>query len=132
MHDFARRTAIGGLLVTGLLTALSPWLVPAHPVVPADALWPMLLQGQLLVVVLGAGLLLASFLPQLRLAMVGAAIVSKAGFLAATLPQRSLAAPVQAFEAALLVLLLAAAAVLSLQALQQARWDGVLPLRTET
>lgn len=132
MHDFSRRAAIAALLVSGLLTGLSPWLAPAQAVVPADALWPMLLQGQLLVGVLGAGLLLAAFLPQLRLAMVGAAIVSKAGFLAATWPQRSLAEPVQAFEATLLVLLLAAAAVLSLQALQQARWDGVLPLRQET
>ncbi len=132
MHDFARRAAIASLLVAGLLTGLSPWLAPAQAVVPGDALWPVLLQGQLLVGVLGAGLLLAAFLPQLRLAVVSAAIVSKAGFLAASWPQRSLAEPVQLFEGMLLVLLLGAAAVLTLQALQQARWDGVLPLRQES
>lgn len=130
MHDFLHRAAVAGLLIAGVLTAASPLAQSGAALTLADALWPLVMYGQLLVGVLGAGLVLAAFVPQLRLAMVGAAIVSKAGFLAIAVSGGVSAG--QWFEALLLVLLLGVATVLSLDALRQARWDGVLPLRQES
>jgi|GEM_PF-4722557 len=131
MHDFSHRVALATLLLVGLVTALSPLSVSATAAAGAGSLEPAVLQGQLLVALVGLGLVLALFMPQLRVAAVGAAIVSKAGFLAITAPQAAPAGAGFWLEAAQLLLLLAAAGILAGEARQDARWEGVLPLRQE-
>ncbi len=131
MHDFFHRAALATLLMVGLATALSPLSLPPAAVAGAGSLQSALLQGQLLVALVGLGLVLALVMPNLRAAALGAAILSKAGFLAITGPQAEAAGVGFWLEAAQLLLLLAAAAVLAGEARQQARWEGVLPLRQE-
>jgi len=93
---------------------------------------PLVWHRQLLLGVLGAGLVLSACVPVLRLAAAGAAILSKLGFLAISLTAAAPVTSSQWLEALLLVLLAAAASVFAREALQQARWDGVLPLRQES
>lgn len=131
MHDFFHRAALATLLMVGLATALSPLSLPPAAVAGAGSLQSALLQGQLLVALVGLGLVLALVMPNLRAAALGAAILSKAGFLVITGPQAEAAGVGFWLEAAQLLLLLAAAAVLAGEARQQARWEGVLPLRQE-
>lgn len=102
-------------------------LLPGQAAVPAVAA-PWLLQWRLMVGLLGLGLLAAAFVPSLRLAVVAGAVLSKLGFLlfAAGAPaaQASLLAWL---EAGALLMLVSAGAMYLHAALQQARWDGVLP-----
>lgn len=102
-------------------------LLPGQASVPAVAA-PWLLQWQLMVGLLGTGLLAAAFVPALRLAVVAGALLSKLGFLLLAagepLAQASLVAWL---EAAALLLLMAAAAMYLHAAQRQARWDGVHP-----
>ena len=132
MHDLSHRAAIATLLLSGVLTVVSPLALPEEALTSAGALWPVVMHGQFLVGLLGAGLVLATFVPHLRLGTIGAAIASKAGFLAITAPGGGPVGAGQWLEAVLLVMLLLAALVLGAHAVQQARWEGVLPSRQET
>ena len=118
MHDFSHRAAVAALFIAGVLMAVSPWLAGDAEIGP----------GQLLLSCLGLGVIAAAALPVLRAAALGGAILSKLLLLflvptGAQLPY--------ALEASVLALLLGAAAILVREAWQQARWDGVLPLRQE-
>ena len=132
MHDYSHRAAVATLLLAGLLTAVSPLILSGGAGFEAGSLSPVVLHGQLLVTVLGLGLVLAAFVPQLRLAVASAAIVSKAAFLVLTVGQRAPVGLSQWVEAVQLLLLVPAAAVLACEAWQHARWERVLPSRQET
>jgi hypothetical protein len=119
MHDFSHRAAVAALFIAGILMAVSPWLARS-----AD-LW----LGQLLLSVLGLGVIAAGALPVLRAAALGAAILSKLLFL--FLAPAAAVQPSYGVDTAVLALLLGAAVVFVREAWQQARWDGVLPLRQE-
>lgn len=125
MHDLPYRAAVAALFVAGILTLGHAW----DPAVSAAGL-PVLLTGQgvLLQGLLGLGLVLSAFVPALRLAALGAAILGKAGLLALAAAS---GAPWPLWDAAVLAMLLPAAAVLALAAWRHARWEGVLPLRLE-
>lgn len=123
MHDLTYRAAIGALFVAGVLTLATAWGAPAADV-PSLLAW----QGRWLQGLLGVGLVLAAFIPALRLALLGGAILSKAGVLAFAL---GAAESMPWADAGALALLLPAAAVLGLAAWRHARWEGVLPLRLE-
>jgi hypothetical protein len=101
-------------------------------------LWPLAVAGgdgpqamylQWLLGLLGASLLAAVPLPKLRAPALGAAILSKMALLGVAAQQAQPAAG--GSDLALLLALLAAAAILGREALQEARWNGVLPLRRE-
>lgn len=125
MSTLPEKVASALLVVAGLLTMLP--LVPGQAAVAVVAA-PWLLQWQLMVGLLGMGLLAAAFVPSLRLAVVAGAALSKLGFLlipaGVPVAQTSWLAWLEA--GALLMLVLAGAMYLH-AALRQARWDGVLP-----
>lgn len=125
MDDLARRFAVVVLGFAGIVTLLLAWPAAAQPDA-ADA--PLLLHRQVLVALLGFGLLLSVLFAGWRLPAAGAALLSKAALI---LLGASGAANLW-IEAALSVLLLAAAAVLLRDALLEARFEGVLPLRQES
>lgn len=126
MHDLPYRAAIAALVAAGF-SMLAMALLADWPVVAGDSL-ALVWQGRLLQGLLGVGLLLAAFVPALRLAVMGGAILSKAGLLVLALAGASVAPWV---DAAVLALLVPSAAVFALAARRNARWEGVLPLRLE-
>ena len=133
MHDLFHRAAVGVLLLVGVLTSQSPLAgidVTPSPFADSSAM-PVVLQLQLMLGLLGAGLVLAAFVPALRLAAIGGGILSKAGFLAISLTSGAGLSASQWQDAGLLLLLVGAAVVFIHEARQQARWDGVLPSRQE-
>lgn len=121
MHELLHRSAVAALLLSGALTAF----MPADMGLLLDpAAASLLAHRQFMLGLLGAGLLVAVFVPSWRLPAVGAAIVSKAALLI-IFPGAA------ALESTLLLLLLAAAMVFAREAWQEARWHGMLPLRPE-
>lgn len=118
MHDLSHRAAVAALLIAGILMSVSPWLAPGADLGP----------GQLLLSLLGLGVIAAAAVPMLRAAALGGAVLSKLLFLFLAPAGGQ---PFYGLEAAVLALLLGAAAVFIREAWQQARWDGVLPLRQE-
>lgn len=134
MHDSSQRFAVAMLLLAGCATlVLSFGAAAALQQSPATggAIAPLVWHRQLLMAVLGAGLVAAAFVPGIRLVAGGAAILDKAGFLAASLVAGAPLGALQWVDAALLAGLSAAAVVLARRARQEARWEGVLPLRPE-
>jgi hypothetical protein len=121
MHELLHRLAVALLVVSGALTACSPFAI-GLPVDPYAA--SLLAHWQFMLVLLGIGLVVAAFVPSWRLPAVAVAIASKAAFLVIT-PGAS------ALETALLLLLLVAAVVFAREAWQEARWDRMLPIRSE-
>jgi len=133
MHELLHRTALTALAAAGALVWISPWLAGSAPVAGPDlaGLAPLLAQRQFMLGLLGAGLLLALALPRLRLAAIAAALASKLAFLAIAWGLASVPGPLAvAADGASVALLLFAGAVFLREAWQQARWDGMLPLRT--
>lgn len=121
MDDYLHRMALGAMALAG---AAYLWA----GVGPAEG--PQAAYLQTLLGLLGASLLAALAVPRLRPAAVGAAILGKVALLGAAVQ----GAPVAAggLDVALLAALMAAAAVMVREAIREARWDGVLPLRRES
>lgn len=120
MAEHLHRFALAVLAAAG---ALYLW-----PLAAADGGGPQALYLQWLLGLLGASLLASVPLPKLRAPALGAAILSKMALLGVAAQQAQAAAGA---DLALLAALLAAAAILAREALQEARWNGVLPLRRE-
>jgi peptidoglycan/LPS O-acetylase OafA/YrhL len=82
--------------------------------------------------ILGAGLIVCAFVPALRPAAIGTALLSKLAFLGLALAGGLDAVAAAGLmhgvwlEAAMVVALLAAGAILAGQAWQEARWNGML------
>jgi hypothetical protein len=131
MHELPHRLGVAVLLLSGALTAF----VPAHAWLPIDwAAYSIAIYGQFVLALLGTGLLLAAFLPSWRLPAIVVAIMSKSAFLVILAAAPDLVPPfpgAAALERLLLLLLMAAGAVFAREAWQEARWNGMLPIRLE-
>ncbi|HSV34315.1 MAG TPA: hypothetical protein VLI46_02100 [Ramlibacter sp.] len=137
MHDFAHRSALALLVACGLLSvalvAFDPGFADLLDYFAASPGPWAVLQTQhrhFLLGLLGASLILSAFVPALRPAALGASILSKVAYLAlalATVSQPGALAPVAWLEAALVLGLISAAALLAREAWQEARWHGMLP-----
>lgn len=121
MAEHLHRFALAVLAVTG---ALYLW-----PLGAAGGQEPQAMYLQWLLGLLGASLIASLALPRLRAPALGAAILSKMALLGAAAQQAQVTAG--GADLAMLAALLMAAAILAREALQEARWDGVLPLRRE-
>ncbi|NPC58067.1 hypothetical protein [Caenimonas soli] len=121
MHELLHRLAVALLLVSGALTACAPFAI-GLPLDPQAA--GLLAHWQFMLVLLGTGLVIAAFAPSWRLPVVTAAIITKGAFLVFS-PNAAV------LEAGLVLLLLVAAIVFAREAWQEARWDRMLPLRSE-
>lgn len=122
MHELFHRLAVALLLVAGALIASSPFAI-GLPLDPQAAGW--LAHWQFMRMLLGLGLVIAAFVPSWRLPAVTVAIISKGAFV--------LISPSTAvLEAVVLSALVLAAIMLAREAWQEARWDRMLPLRSET
>lgn len=127
MPELSHRLAVAALLVAGLLTAVPVLL-------PDSVSFPLMQHRQFMQAMLAMGVCLSAFVPLLRLAAIAGALLSNGalvalGLAAGPLPQ-SLMLQVGIAAAALLPLLWAGV-VLGREAWQQARWDGVIPLRQQ-
>lgn len=121
MHELLHRLAVALLLVSGILTACAPFSI-GLPLDPQAA--GLLAHWQFMLVLLGTGLVIAAFAPSWRLPVVTAAIITKGAFLVFS-PNAA------ALEAGLVLLLAVAAIVFAREAWQEARWDRMLPVRSE-
>jgi hypothetical protein len=124
MRDLAHSVAIACLVLCGAVTAglaLPAWWAAA----PAPE--NLVAHRQFMLVLLGVALVVAASVPSWRGPTLATAVVAKAAFLAfwsAGSPSSALA-----LESAVLLLLVGAGAVFAREALQEARWQGlVLPL----
>ena len=120
MQDMSHRVAVAALLLCAVLVA------GTYGDVSASAS-PWMQHRQFMLGLLGAGLALSAFVPGLRPAAIGATVLSEISFLAIAWPAP--AAQEVAVHAAVVLLLAFAGAVFLREAVQQARWDGVLPSR---
>lgn len=134
MHDSPYRLAVAVLLLAGFSTlALSLGAAAGLPLAgsPDPVFAPLAWHRHLLASMIGAGLVIAVFVPGLRFAAVAAAILDKASFTAVSLAAGSRLEIPQWVDAVVLVALVAAVTVLARRARQEARWEGMLPLRRE-
>ena len=132
MHELFQRGAVGLLIICGALTAIFP--DPVGLSAFSNAPRELLVHRQALVGLLGAGLILAAFVPVLRMPMVAAAVLSKGAWLLIAMAAPDLA-PVLGAAALREVLQVAAlagaGAVFVFEARREARWNGLLPARGE-
>jgi hypothetical protein len=141
MHDLAHRFALALLVACGVLSvALVPWDAgfAAMREYLADTPGPWAVMQtqhrQFLLALLGVGLVVSAFMPGLRAAALGASILSKTAYVALALASARHVGDLSLLtwiEAAMALALITTAAVLAQEARQEARWQGVLPLRPE-
>ncbi len=121
MHELLHRLAVALLVVSGVLTACAPFAIG----LPVDSeAAGLLAHWQFMLVLLGTGLVIAAFTPSWRLPVVTAAIITKGALLV-------FSPSAVVLEAGLVLLLLIAAVVFAREAWQEARWDRMLPVRSE-
>jgi hypothetical protein len=129
VNTHLHRLAVAVLLLSGLLGAL-----PFSPG-PATASGAIEVQHRdFMLGLLSAALVLSAFVPPLRLPAVAASLLSKLAFIAVAVATVLGGEPAPAqmwLETLLTMTLLGAGAVLWREARQDARWNGVLPLRAE-
>lgn len=140
MNDSIHRFALALLLVCGLLSIAGvPWSGSGLAVWenPGPAVgWKNLLPAQhwhTMLLILAFGLAASAFIPALRPGAISAAGLSKLAYIALAVTESPEWPPAVWGEAAMVLALAAAAAVLAREAWLEARWDGrsVLPLRSE-
>jgi hypothetical protein len=121
MHDLLHRLAVALLLLAGSLIAGLPFAIglPADPQAAG-----LLVHWQFMRMLLGMGLVIAAFVPSWRLPAVTVAVICKTAFLVISPSAAVLGATV-------LLALVFAAVVLGREAWQEARWDRMLPIRSE-
>lgn len=129
MHELPHRFAIVALLLSGALTLAVPALAwtPVEPAAGSLAAY-----GQFMLALLGTGMLVAAFLPSWRVPVLLAALMTKSAFLVIWASVPDWVPPfagAAALEGAMLLLLGGAAAVFGREAWQEARWNGMLPVR---
>lgn len=131
MHDLPNRAALAVLLTVGIATAVPPVVEVAQAsLVDPQALF-FVLHRHWLLAVLGLALVASVFFPILRPAAVSGAVLSKAGTLAIAAGAGAVPSSGLWPEALGLGALIVTGAWLARAAWQQARWDGLLPLRPE-
>jgi hypothetical protein len=132
VHELFQRGAVGLLIICGALTAIFP--DPVGLSAFSDAPRELLVHRQALLGLLGAGLILAAFVPVVRMPMVAAAVLSKGAWLLIAMATPDLAPVLGAAvlrEVLQVAALAGAGAVFVLEARREARWNGLLPARGE-
>lgn len=124
MHDAAHRTALFLLVATGLGTAVAG-------LAGTGIDQPLVAHRQFMVTLLGLGLVLAAWLRALRLPVIAAALLVKAGALAIGLASGTPVGLALGAELACVAALGMAGAVFLHEMRMEARWDGVLGWRPE-
>jgi hypothetical protein len=119
METLPDRVSRALLILLGLATVLSapPLTADRADLVPA-------LYHLYVVLLLALALLVAAFVPAIRLPVVGAALVVKAGFVAIALSTATTPASVRHAELVVFAGLLGLAALLLKAWRREARWDG--------
>jgi hypothetical protein len=126
MHDLLHRLAIALLALAAVAALAIAWASgPAAELPSAHRQW--------MLVALAAVLVGAVVVPALRIPAVAAALLAKVAYLAAILTQPLAGQPtgLLAWDAIQALMLAAAGAVFLHETRQEARWNGVLPLRQE-
>jgi hypothetical protein len=137
MHDLTHRSALIVLVSCGVLSIVElPWNSTLSEL-SAYSYWGAgwsVVQTQhwyFMLSILAAGLVVSAFVPALRMGAIGAAVLSKLAYIALGMDATGLA-DLARLEAAMVLALLAAAAILAREAWQEARWNGMLPVRLES
>jgi hypothetical protein len=124
MSESLHRLALAAVFLVGLATLIA--LNQATGSTVADQ------HRQVMLALLAAALMLAPWMPVLRHSAIAAGIASNVALLALGWSELGAAAlAASPGEVVQLLALVAAGAVLVLEARREARWDGVLPLRQE-
>jgi hypothetical protein len=126
MHDLLHRLAVALLALAALAASSVVWAQgPVAELPSAHRQW--------MLVALATVLAAAVVVPALRIPAVAAALLAKVAYLAAVLsyPVAGQTVGGLTWDIAQALLLAAAGAVFLHEARQEARWDGVLPLRQE-
>ncbi|RZJ17207.1 MAG: hypothetical protein EOO54_16460 [Haliea sp.] len=134
MHDSPSRLAVAILLLAGFLTLILSFSAAAgmQPAGLSDPLLvPLAWHRHLWAAMIGGSLLVAVYVPRIRLAAATAAVLDKGAFLAVSWATGSPLDTRLGLDAAVLLVLVPALIVLGRLAWREARWEGVLPLRTE-
>jgi hypothetical protein len=124
MYDLFHRLALAVLLVVGLATLAAVGHLQAAATLAAQ-------HRQVMLAMLAGALILAPWLPLLRIPAAAAGILAKAALLALAWASGDNPSAAFAPDALQVVALLAAAAILLVQSRQEARWNGGLPVRRE-
>jgi hypothetical protein len=137
MHDLTHRSALIVLVSCGVLSIVElPWNSTLSEL-SAYSYWGAgwsVVQTQhwyFMLSILAAGLVVSAFVPALRMGAIGAAVLSKLAYIALGMDATGLA-DLARLEAAMVLALLAAAAILAREAWREARWNGMLPVRLES
>jgi hypothetical protein len=124
MYEALHRIALATVFAVGMATLIA--LNELAGLTLADQ------HRQMMLAALAAALVLSPWLPALRLPAIAAALATKAALVALAVSANGVAALGSSTAEVLQILaLMAAGAVLLLEARLEARWDGVLPLRQE-
>jgi hypothetical protein len=124
MYEALHRLALAAAVAVGAATLLALGELPGHTLADQHRLAMLGL--------VAASLVLTPWVPSLRLAAIAAGVATKLALLALSWHVGGFAALAPAAgEALQLLALMAAGAVLLLEARLEARWDGVLPFRQE-
>jgi hypothetical protein len=124
MYEALHRIALATVFAVGMATLIA--LNELAGLTLADQ------HRQMMLAALAAALMLSPWLPALRQPAIAAALATKAALVALAVSANGVAALGSSTAEALQILaLMAAGAVLLLEARLEARWDGVLPLRQE-
>lgn len=124
MHDALHRTALALLAVCGAATVVAG-------VAAAGSDQPLVWHRQFMVTLLGLALVLAVWLPALRLPAVAAGLLVKSGALAIAVASGTTLGPAFGMEALGIAALAVAGGILLHESRMEARWDGVLGWRPE-
>lgn len=122
MNELRHPLAIAALALAGLATLLLSWQAPPMEVT-------LLAHRQIMMAMLGSGLLLSLFVPVLRLAVAAAGVLSMGALLGVLLTSHAGSRSEILVVTSLGLLLALAGAVFAYEAWQEARWDRGSPLR---
>jgi hypothetical protein len=128
MNTTLHRFAIVVLLLSGLLGAIPPSVDAASAGIEVQ-------HRDFMLGLLGATLMLSVFVPWLRLPAIGASVLSKLAFIAVAAATAFGGGPVPSqvwLEVLLTASLVGAGIVFLREAWQEARWNGMLPVRLES
>jgi len=128
MNAHLNRLGIAVLLATGVVGVFSIWQATNPAAVEVQ-------HRDFMLGLLSVALLFSAAVPQLRLPAISASVLSKLAFIAAAAATQAggEAVPSQVWlEVLLTVALVAAGIVFAREAWQEARWNGMLPIRLES
>jgi hypothetical protein len=124
MHDALHKTALALLAACGAATVIAGTAVAGSDL-------PLVWHRQFMVTLLGLALVLAAWLPALRLPAIAAGLLVKSGALAIALASGTTLGLAYGMEALGVAALAVTGAIFLHESRTEARWDGVLGWRPE-